>query len=330
MPPVNLPLYRELLARVDAPSGSSWGLFANPDLGTLSFLTDDHVRSAAALVRNGLRYNLDLPVGALSVPVVHHRKTPEHLIYSTGVDQRDDYFQDFYMQSSTHLDGLRHVRDHEYGNYGGVSDEQIRSTSALGIGAWADAGIVGRGVLIDIPRHLSRVSRDPLDHDAGEPIPVQLILETLETQLTQRRDGDIVLVRTGWLGRYFEVLSEADRLAVPDKLACAGLEQSHDILEWLWDSRVALLASDNPAVECYPPSSTSPFNPGELANTGVKRGMMHPRLIARLGLALGELWWLDDLAAACANSEVYDFMLVSHPLNTPGGVGSPANAIAIR
>jgi hypothetical protein len=47
-------------------------------------------------------------------------------------------------------------------------------------------------------------------------------------------------------------------------------------------------------------------------------------------MALGELWWLKDLADDCASDGVYATFLVSAPLNAPGGIGSPANAVAIK
>jgi hypothetical protein len=57
---------------------------------------------------------------------------------------------------------------------------------------------------------------------------------------------------------------------------------------------------------------------------------MHFRLIPLLGMPIGELWWLDDLAADCAEDGVYEFFFTSAPLNVPGGVGSPPNALAIK
>jgi hypothetical protein len=57
---------------------------------------------------------------------------------------------------------------------------------------------------------------------------------------------------------------------------------------------------------------------------------MHWRLIPLLGLPIGELWDLDALAADCAADGAYEFLFTSAPLNVPGGVGSPPNAIAIK
>jgi hypothetical protein len=47
-------------------------------------------------------------------------------------------------------------------------------------------------------------------------------------------------------------------------------------------------------------------------------------------MPLGELWDLDELAEECARDGIYEFMLASAPLYVPGGVGSPANAYAIK
>jgi hypothetical protein len=58
--------------------------------------------------------------------------------------------------------------------------------------------------------------------------------------------------------------------------------------------------------------------------------MMHRPLIALLGLLLGECWKLDELAAACAADGKYEFLLTAKPLNLIGGVGSPANALAVK
>jgi hypothetical protein len=77
------------------------------------------------------------------------------------------------------------------------------------------------------------------------------------------------------------------------------------------------VAADNPALEAWPPHNS----------TG---GFLHHRLIPLLGMNIGELWWLDDLAEDCAADGVYEFLFTSAPLNVPGGVGSPPNALAIK
>jgi hypothetical protein len=47
-------------------------------------------------------------------------------------------------------------------------------------------------------------------------------------------------------------------------------------------------------------------------------------------MPIGELWDLDHLADACAADERYECLLTVSPLPLVGGVGSPANAIALR
>jgi hypothetical protein len=53
-------------------------------------------------------------------------------------------------------------------------------------------------------------------------------------------------------------------------------------------------------------------------------------LIGQFGLAIGEFWWLDDLARSCRLDGRYEMFLTAAPLNVPGGVGSPANALAVK
>lgn len=42
------------------------------------------------------------------------------------------------------------------------------------------------------------------------------------------------------------------------------------------------------------------------------------------------MWYLEDLAADCAEDGRYEFLVTSAPLNLSGGVGSPPNALAIK
>jgi hypothetical protein len=74
--------------------------------------------------------------------------------------------------------------------------------------------------------------------------------------------------------------------------------------------------ADNPAVEVVPGDPEA--------------GSLHRRLIPLLGFPLGEFFVLDGLAQACAQDGRYTCLFVGVPLNLPGGVGSPGNAIAIR
>lgn len=96
------------------------------------------------------------------------------------------------------------------------------------------------------------------------------------------------------------------------------------MLGWLWDGRFAAVGSDTFALEALPAGADSPFG---RAHEG---GMMHQQLIALLGLAVGELWRLGPLARACAGDGRWTCLLTAKPLHLRGGVGSPANALAVR
>jgi len=329
---LGLPDYAGLLARTDAPAGSSWGLFGpDDDLGTLNLLTPERAVRAASLVREGTVFNLDLTLDAFDPPV-SHRSAPEHKIFGAAEYHRDDTLDGFYLQGSTQVDSLRHMKHPRFGFYNATPDEQVAvGKSALGVGSMADHGIVGRGVLIDVETFLRQDGR-PLDHASGAGFDIADVQAAAESQGVTREPGDVVLVRTGWIA-YVLGLDPAERETRAKSPAhSSGLLQSREALAWLWDTRTALFACDNLAVEKIPTSLESPFrtDPDLSALQGLHTGMMHPVILGLLGMPLGELWWLDDLAAACRQDGRWDFMLTAHLLNLVGGVGSPANAYAIR
>lgn len=128
------PSYQELRARHNGPAGSSWRLFdRTPERGMANFAQSDQVRSAAGLVRQGTVINLDYPLDVFD-PSVVWRTPPGQTMTSSHADQRDDYLDHFWLQSSSHVDGLRHRRHHTFGFYEGVPDEEIRpGTPELGV-----------------------------------------------------------------------------------------------------------------------------------------------------------------------------------------------------
>lgn len=321
---INYPTYQELLDRHDGPAGSSWGVFdEHPERGMANFAGPDQVRAAADAISTGEVFNLDYPLDAFHPSMSRQRTSPVEDIHSAHEDSFDDVWTNFWPQVSSHVDGLRHRRAHGDGFYNGVSADRVSTeTSDLGVQVWAERPIVGRAVLADVERHL-RSEGMPIDHGAGRALELAELRATLEAQDVTIMPGDLLLVRTGWAGWFLDL--------APDKRERArtvrhttGLAQSRLFIEWLWNSRIALLGTDTFAVEVLPPRQDSPFS-----NTGEDHGMMHQELIAKLGCPLGELWHLDELAAACARTGRYSFFASVKPLNLTGGVGSPANSLAI-
>jgi kynurenine formamidase len=322
--------YDDLLSREDAPPGSTWGLFGPGDeLGMVNHLTPERVVRSASLVRRGRVFNLDLPVGAFH-PSIGVRTAPRHTVFSNASDHRDDVLDGFFLQGTTQVDGLRHFKHPVHGFYNGADDEQIQAGDpTLGVNRLVDHGMVGRGVLLDMASYLAADGR-PIDPAEPTAFTVEDLDAAADAQSVALEPGDMVLLRTGWL-RY--LLDNPEFHAAQRESMCStGLAQSEATLRWLWDHRVSLLAADNLGVEVLPPVPDSPFRTDpDLADlVGHHVGMAHPVIIGLLGLPLGELWWLDDLAEDCRRDGVWDFMLTVHPLNVVGGVGAPANATAIK
>ncbi len=310
------PMFDELPRLPGSGYRHSWGVWGPEDqLGTLNRLTPQVIAAAAACVRTGERIGVSLPLDEPSPPFFG-RKPMAHSFYRMDDIGWDDWLDGFYLQCSSQWDGLRHIRSAD-GFYGGWQGDPSADPGPLGIQHWARSGIIGRGVLIDL------AAGDGEDYDpfTARRFTVADIEAALTAQGVGIRSGDILCVRTGWVDRYRQ-LGEAARakiavaLASPRDYACAGLSGSEEISRFLWDSGVAAVAADNPAVETVP------------ADPSI--GFLHGRLIPSLGFAIGELFDFSALADACHADRRYDFLFTSVPLNVTGGVGSPANAVAVR
>jgi kynurenine formamidase len=314
--PASLPTYRDLLARTDVPPGTAWGVFGQDDeLGTLNLITPRCVRASAALVRSGevfaLNWNAELPdPSPFRQPPVRHQ-------VGAGGFGRDDWLDRFYLQGSSQWDSLRHIAHPRHGFYNGVAAARVDDpdSDTLGIQNAARRGIVARGVLLDVARHQTSKGR-PFAANERFVITTALLDEVAVAESVTIETGDVLLVRTGWTG-WYAGLGQAERDAVGPATPEPGLASDEQMAEWLWDHHVAAVAADNLALECMPLD----FREG---------ASLHFWLIPCFGMPIGELWWLDDLATACAKDRRWTFQLVSAPLNVRGGVGSPPNAIAIR
>ena len=321
-----VPSYAELRARQDGPPGSSWNVFTtDPERGMANFAGADQVRGAANIISTGEVFSLDYALNAFDPPMAKSRGVPRHEILSSHAEARDDVLHDFYLQATSQVDGLRHRRASGYGFYNDIPDTDIDVGSpALGIQRWAEHPIVGRGVLIDIEGWAAGTG-SPLDHLAGTALPASCLDDALRAQGTELQPGDLVLVHTGWANWYLGADS-ATRSEVRDARRSTGFRQSLDLPEWLWDHQIALFATDTFAVEVLPVVADSPF-----AETAPEdRGMMHQELIAKLGVPLGELWNLNELAGHSRRTGRWDAFVTVKPLHLTGGVGSPPNATAIR
>ncbi|MEI8056534.1 MAG: cyclase family protein [Actinomycetes bacterium] len=311
---MDLPNYADLpLSPLGAPWRSAWGVFgADSQLGTLELLTPQRRRAAMALVEDGVTVNLDHPLD-IPLEIFAFRPRLIHKVFEIMPGYLDETLDDFAPQLSSQWDSLRHVRSPD-GFYNNLlsDDDALEPTTALGIDQVAVAGVVGRGVLLDVAAYLESQG-DPIEPNTRREIPTSVLDETAEFQGVTIHTGDILLVRFG-VDAFLRRLV-ADPGSVQMRYEAPGLMQDHSTIEWLWDKHIAAVCCDNIGVEVTPPRGPDT--------------RLHPSLLGLLGLMMGELFDMVDLARECHARGRYEFAFIAKPFRLPGGVGSPANAMAI-
>jgi hypothetical protein len=238
----------------------------------------------------------------------------------------DEHLHGWNTQSSSQWDGFRHIRHPVREFYNGVADDDH------GIHHWARRGIAGRGVLADVARWRESEGRPVVPNEA-HPIDADDITGTLSAQKVEIEPGDVLLIRTGWMGWYLSLDADGRKAYADGGHPTCGLRPGEDNWRLLWDLHISAVAGDNPALEVWPPASfVTPERLQELLadREQLDEIFMHIRLLPLLGLPIGEFFYLETLAEDCAADGVYEFFFTSAPLNLPAGVASPPNALAIK
>ena len=320
---MNLPSYRQLPISPDKPPRSSWGVWGDDDqMGTMNLLTIERAQRGLALAKRGavfsLNWNLEQPFPPFygRRPLVHHIERPV-----AGHPLLDDSMDSFFTQASSQWDALCHVGNPDYGFYNTRKDEDFTGEEGTlnGIEHLSRKGIVGRGVLLDIARHWASLGK-PLDGGECVEFTVDDVEACRKAQGVEIETGDILILRTGWMEWYLKASAEVKHGLAEDSLArlkSPGLAGDESVAEYLWDLHISAVAADNPALEAWPHKLAIDH-------------YLHYRVIPLLGLTLGEMFFVEDLASDCAEDGVYEFCFTSAPLNLRGGVGSPPNALAIK
>jgi len=291
----------------------AWGVFGDADdLGTINLLTPDCVVKASRLVETGEVVNLSLPLTEPEPPLFG-REPLRHEIHNIDRNTLDDSVSSLFTQASSQWDGLRHIRAREFGYYGGVTDDFEPGAGRLGIEHWAAHGMVGRGLLLDVAAYFE-AQGEPFDPHAARAVSADDLRAVADHQGVAIETGDVLCLRFGWVERY-QALNRPAREKYAANVTAAGLAGSEDMARLLWDWHVAAVACDNPAVEVAPGDSAV--------------GSLHRRLLPLLGFAFGEMLDFSVLADRLRERARWTFMFTAVPLNLPGGVGSPANAVAI-
>jgi Putative cyclase len=311
-----VPNYDELPRVGDTEDRHAWDVWGRSDsLGSVNRLTPERVLAATSAIRQGKIINLDLPLNqpfpGLRPPYKYGVK-----ISPTG---RDDYLDAFWLQGSSQIDGLGHVKLRDVGYWGGREDDAV-DAGEIGIDHWAEHGIVGRGVLIDVARHAAAAGLT--DYDPNTRVGVDgPMMEAIAAAEGVSLDGtDFILLHTGWLSSFVGG-TEDNRRAIlaefPNRgVHMAGLDGKRKTMAWLWDHNIVGALADNISLEVLPVSRED--------------GFQHRRLIPLMGMIIGEFINIGPLAEDCANDGQYEFMVSLKALNVPGAVGSPSNGYVIK
>lgn len=191
---------------------------------------------------------------------------------------------------------------------------------------WAREGIVGRGVLLD---YVAYAARHNIQYStfSDHSISLSTLLEIANDQKVVFQRGDILFVRIGVTKEWDTIMTTEDKQAYADSSSPqhAGVEGTTEMLRWIWDEGFAAVAGDAISWEVYPPKKAYPRS-GKEDVAGV---FLHEYLLAGWGMPVGEMFDLEGLSKLCEEEQRWSFFVASVPLNMPGGVSSPPNAVAI-
>ena len=342
------------------PAGSTWGDWGDDDeLGRINLLTPDKVLEGVREVEAGISFCLSLPLDYPGGTALNQRRHPPVIAPTEDMQGDPDTFYNVHMsqmdsrgnpkyvdvwaddvvtlslQYSTQWDSLAHVgaefdADGDgveeavyYNGYrAGVDLVGPRPDAAgdggnhrcfahhLGLEHMAAQGVQGRGVLVDLAHHLGTEWRG-------------VDLATLEAIMAADHvvvePGDILLLHTGFATEILAWNRDPDPVTI--HTLCSYLDAKDEaLLQWISDSQIAALVADNYAVEGLTGRDRDEGRHSFLP--------IHHLCLFRLGVPLGEMWYLHELAQWLREHDRSRFLLTAPPLRLPGIVGSPLTPVA--
>lgn len=335
------------------PKGSTWGDFGPDDqVGRLNLITPEKVLEGLAEARVGRSFCLSLPLdypGGNAVnpkrfppvlhPTSHSDQSPYYNLvwknYHPGfVDVSSDDTVLLHTQYSTQWDSLAHagalfdadgdgVPEVVYYN-GWRAGEHIQGPAdhkdadccgsvraiRLGVENMAATCIQGRGVMIDLHAHWG---------DERHAVTFDDLNAVMQADGVSVEKGDILLLHTGWSRMIVDMRKQPDARKLHS--SCAVLDSGdRRLLDWITESGVAAIASDNFAIEDARAEKPAWYTGPRLP--------LHNHCLFKLGVPLGELWYLSDLADWLRRNGRNRFLLTAPPLRLPGAVGSPVTPVA--
>jgi kynurenine formamidase len=342
------------------PGGSTWGDWGDDDeLGRVNLLTPDKVLQGVREVEAGISFCLSLPLDYPGGTALNQRRHPPVVsptedmagragrFYNVHMSQMDDWGDPRYvdvwaddvvtlsLQYSTQWDSLAHVGAEFDANGDGVEEavyyngyragvdlvgpepdargdggRNVCFAHHLGLEHMANHGVQGRGVLVDLAHHLGHEWRG---------VDRQTLEEIMVADDVGVEPGDMLLIHTGFATKVLEWGREPDPVKI--HTMCTYLDaRDESLLQWISESQISALIADNYAVEGLLGKDRDPTRHSFLP--------IHHLCLFRLGVPLGEMWYLHELAAWLREHRRSRFLLTAPPLRLPGVVGSPLTPVA--
>jgi len=342
------------------PPGSTWGDWGDDDeLGRINLLTSEKVLQGVHEVEAGITFCLSLPLDYPGGTALNQRRYPPLLAPTEDLDGNPATFYNVHqkdipkygsprhvdvwaddvvtlsLQYSTQWDSLAHAGAEFDADGDGVEEavfyngyragvdlvgpkpdargdgsEHACFAHHLGLEHMAFHGVQGRGVLVDVARHLGNEFRG-VDRATLE--------EIMAADNVVVEPGDMLLIHTGFATKVLEWNREPDPVQIHQM--CAYLDAyDESLLEWIAQSQIAALIADNYAVEGMVGGKRPEGRHSLLP--------IHHLCLFKLGVPLGELWYLHELATWLRAHDRSRFLLTAPPLRLPGVVGSPVTPVA--
>jgi kynurenine formamidase len=340
------------------PAGSTWGDWGDDDeLGRINLLTRDKVLQGVREVEAGITFCLSLPLDYPGGTALNQRRYPPALaptedmqgnpgrFYNVHMNRMDgdpryvDVWADdvvtLSLQYSTQWDALAHVGAEFDADGDGVEEavyyngyradvdlvgpkpdaagdggRHLCFAHHLGLEHMAFHGVQGRGVLVDLAHHLG---------DEWRGVDRTTLEEIMAADHVVVEPGDMLLLHTGFATQVLRWNRDPDPAKIHQ--ICPYLDaRDESLLEWIAESQISALVADNYAVERLGGRDRDQSRHSLLP--------IHHLCLFRLGVPLGELWYLHELASWLREHDRSRFLLTAPPLRLPGAVGSPVTPVA--
>lgn len=292
----------------------NWGKWGPDDrLGTLNYITPDTIRAAASTVQAGRSVSLSIPINKEAGPdnpnpAIHYMANTHDIDIGSGTLRfaTDFLGMQFHGDCHTHIDALCHIA-YKGLLYNGkpAGLVSVKGADVYDITDYAH-GIVGRGVLFDVPRHRGVQWLEP-----GEAITREELEEIEKAEGVRLESGDIMVLRTGHHAR---------------RLALGNFDPGYT-----GEGRAGLDPYSLTLLHERQVSAFLPDGDGEVVPSYVEglQYPIHPLQINAMGMACTDSLQFEELAQVCAQENRFTFLVVLCPLRLPKGTGSPINPVAI-